>query len=262
MKQFIILTCTIVLYSHCTFEKATKSTPQQDGQSVLNADSLKAIAYYNKHNNDTAVSASLGSVSKGELLHGVPVPFFGKNYRYFDINSYLNGRCFVHTKVRKTMLEAYKLLQTAHPDRMFYIMECSNKNGGKMWPHRTHQNGLSVDFMIPKLKNKIPDYSLDTLGSNHYWLSFDNDGKYSENKNIKLDFDLMAEHILQLQKTAKKYNGSIKKVILKIELKDNLFSTKHGKSLQNSGIYFAQSLTPVINNLHDDHYHIDFKFNP
>jgi len=32
------------------------------------------------------------------------------------------------------------------------------------------------------------------------------------------------------------------------------------KKLQKSGIYFAQSLPKSIDDLHDDHYHIDFEF--
>jgi penicillin-insensitive murein endopeptidase len=51
----------------------------------------------------------------------------------------------------------------------------------------------------------------------------------------------------------------IKKVIFKINLKDNLFKSKIGKKLKKSGIYFVKYLTPMVDNVHDDHYHIDFE---
>ncbi|MBX9853264.1 MAG: hypothetical protein K2X86_16085 [Cytophagaceae bacterium] len=69
----------------------------------------------------------------------------------------------------------------------------------------------------------------------------------------------MAEHILLLEKHARKNGLKIKKVIFKIELKDDLFNTEYGKKLKAKGIYFAQVLTPILNKVHDDHYHIDFE---
>jgi penicillin-insensitive murein endopeptidase len=51
----------------------------------------------------------------------------------------------------------------------------------------------------------------------------------------------------------------IKKVIFKISLKDDLFGTVYGKKLKATNIYFAQRLTPLLNKLHYDHYHVDFE---
>ena len=48
-------------------------------------------------------------------------------------------------------------------------------------------------------------------------------------------------------------------MIFKIELKDKLYATPNGQLLKKSGIYLAQQLTPLINGLHDDHYHVDFE---
>jgi len=143
--------------------------------------------------------------------------------------------------------------------RHFFLMELSNKEGGKIFPHRTHQNGLSVDFMMPMLKNDVPYIGLDTLGADHYWLSFNDQGEYSEDKTIVVDFELIAEHILQLEKNARINGLKISKVIIKVEYKDELFAGKAGQKLKNSGIYVVQNLSKLINDIHDDHYHIDFK---
>ena len=106
----------------------------------------------------------------------------------------------------------------------------------------------------------MPYTGLDTLGANHYWLEFDNSGAYTKDTSVRIDFNLVAQHILVLEQTARKYGLKIAKVIFKLELKDELLATEYGKQLAASGIYFAKSLPDLINSLHDDHYHIDFTF--
>ena len=226
---------------------------------TLQKPNIKLSEYIKQNQNDSLKSQSSGSVSNGSLKNGKLVPFQGKNYSYFDITSYLSGRAFLHSRVLNTILDGYKNLEDAQPNRKFKIMECAHKNGGKLWPHRTHQNGLSVDFMVPKLKDTRPYYSLDTIGINHYWLTFNNQGQYNKDTSITIDFESIAEHLLTLKEEGKKHGLKIQKVILKVELKDELFSGEFGKRLKESGIYIVKSLSPTINALHDDHYHIDFK---
>ena len=50
----------------------------------------------------------------------------------------------------------------------------------------------------------------------------------------------------------------IKKVILKINLKDDLFQSAAGREIRRKGIPFAKSLSPTVDHMHDDHYHVDF----
>ena len=85
-----------------------------------------------------------------------------------------------------------------------------------------------------------------------------NAGKYVKDKSVRVDFNLVAKHILQIDASARKEGYRVKKVIIKIEFKDDLYATKYGKKLKAKGIYVVMGLTPKINALHDDHYHIDF----
>ncbi len=201
----------------------------------------------------------MGSVSNGTLKYGKLVPFKGENYQYFDTSSYLGGRAFTSDKVLKTMLDSYQELAAVVPERQFRIMECSNEHGGKLFPHKTHQNGLSIDFMMPLVQGEQAYYGLDDLGKDHYWLSFDNNGKYSKDKSISVDFNLIAQHILMLDQEARKNGLKVSKVIIKIEFKDELFATHYGQQLKSKGIYVVKSLSSMINALHDEHYHIDFE---
>ena len=218
----------------------------------------KIAEYYNKNKGDSIPSISSGTVSNGSLKHGKLIPFYGDNYQYFDSWSYLQGRAFLNGSVLATVLKTYSILSVKSPYQQYRVMECSHENGGKLYPHRTHQNGLSVDFMMPLMKAGKPYYELDDKGVKHYLLDFNDEGSYEKDVSISIDFERVAQHVLILDQQARKQGLKITKVIIKIELKDELFNCVSGKLLKNSGIYIVQGLTPKINKLHDDHYHIDF----
>lgn len=261
MKYLFLL--FIPLLSCQAQEERTVNTKNVEHRGTLystnNQDSLEMVEFFHENSKITLKSKSIGTVSNGKLENGKIMPFYGPNFTYFDNDSYLGARAFTSDKVKTIVLNTYNSLNRLYPERKFYLMELSNQHGGKMYPHRTHQNGLSVDFMMPKLKNGKPNYELDSLGKNHYFLKFNDKGEYLENTSIKVDFDLIAHHILLLEEEAKKIGYCIEKLIIKIEYKDYLFDTPNGKRLKESGIYIVNNLTPLINAIHDDHFHIDFK---
>lgn len=205
------------------------------------------------------LSHSKGSVSNGHLENAYLIPYKGPNYKYFSFTSYyLMNNGYMHSNVLATVLSAYQYLATSHPKAKFYVMECSDKHGGRLRLHKTHQNGVSIDFMSPKKSTSFhPKWN--GIGLLHYLLEFNSTGQLSFDEEVEIDFELMAQHILALQKAGKKNGVRIKMVILKLNLKDDLFKTKSGKKLKASGIYFAQSLDKWTDKMHDDHYHIDFE---
>lgn len=217
--------------------------------------------YYKLKSRDTLPSQAIGSVGNGKLKHGKILPPKGENFFYFDSTSYMADRAFTHQITKNILLNTFDSLNSLHPEKTFVVMEASNKKGGKMHPHRTHQNGLSIDLMYPKLRNGKNYEFLDTLGVQHYLLDFDKNGLLSTDKNVSIDFELTAKHIYLLSQEAKKQNARIEKVIMYTEFKDELFATTYGKKLKSEGIYFAQKLSKTINKLHDDHFHIDFSLN-
>ncbi|HLP10457.1 MAG TPA: hypothetical protein VK177_00900 [Flavobacteriales bacterium] len=203
-------------------------------------------------------SKSKGSVGNGSLENGKLMPWNGNNFMYFDTSSYYSEHAFVNDKVLKTVLSTYAEMEKLVPGRKFRIMECSNKEGGRIWPHRTHQNGLSIDFMSPLTKEGEICYEHDNCGRIHYLMDFDENGRFIKDTSVSIDFNTLALHLLTLNTEAKKNGLRINKVILKMELKDELYATENGKKLKNSGLYITQKLDRLINSLHDDHYHVDF----
>lgn len=202
-------------------------------------------------------SRTTGSAGKGKIENAWLIPYTGENYRYFSpLSYYLLNRGYAHHRAHDAILAAYETCETTCPGVQFRLMECGNKHGGEMWPHRTHQAGLSADFMLPKTKKGKPHRWFDRLGVWHYALQTDNAGNYTS--GVAVDFGTMAQHLLALDDAARKNGLRIKKVILKIELKDDFFKTASGKKVKARGIYFAQALPNIVNQLHDDHYHVDF----
>jgi penicillin-insensitive murein DD-endopeptidase len=230
-----------------------------NGLCVAQSSIPQSVApYIEAHPDNGQPSKSTGTVAGGTLVNGKLMPWQGPNFKYFSEESYVNGRAFVNGKVKATLLETYSAMALAYPETAFGLMECSNEKGGKIWPHHTHQNGMSVDLMTPLLKEGEDYVGLDSLGAAHYSLEFDDQGRLSDDANVVINFDLVAAHILALEKQARKNGLKIAKVIFKLELLDELYATPNGKLLKASGIYFAKQLTPLINGLHDDHYHVDF----
>jgi len=218
------------------------------------------MEYMQLHANDDTASMAIGTVGNGSLTHGKLMPYSGPNFRYFDRQSYLAGRAFTHSSTKETILATYDSLYCIVPERIFRFMECSNKEGGELFPHKTHQNGLSIDLMMPLIKNQLPYYDLDNVGAQHYALSFDDEGRLKDDSLVSIDFNLVALQILLIDHFAKQFGLNINKVIIKIELKDELYATEYGQLLKSRGIYVVQGLDPVINDLHDDHFHLDFSF--
>lgn len=209
------------------------------------------------HSNE-GKSKITGTVGGGTLENAYLLPWSGTNFRYYSPLAYfILNRGYAHHKVHATVVDAYTALEKSAPGQQYRIMEAAQPSGGSMWPHRTHQIGMSVDFMVPKLKSGSQHRWLDRLGIWHYLLSFDASGNWSD--NVSIDFEALGVHLLALDDAARDNGLRIKKVILKINLKDDLFATEAGKKVKARGIYFARALPKVVDDLHDDHYHVDFE---
>jgi penicillin-insensitive murein endopeptidase len=169
------------------------------------------------------------------------------------------GNCYVNSRLYKTIVDSYVECEKTCKGIDFKIMECSNDEGGEILLHRTHRSGMSIDFMVPLLKNGQQTTLYDNLGLWHYLLNFDSAGKLNIDKNVSIDFETLARHILALDNAVRANGLVISIVILKIDLKDDFFKTTSGKEVKRRGIYFARNLPANVNNMHDDHYHVDFK---
>lgn len=199
-------------------------------------------------------SQCYGTVSNGSISESVQLPVSGENFESYSRVAHMMGRTYVHSTVHRIILDAYESLVETHPDKKFKYAETGFKHGGEMYPHRTHQNGLSVDFMVPVLNEKdesdyFPSNPFNRFG---YDVEFDERGHY---ENLRIDFEAMGAHIVALHNAALEQGINIKKVILDPELQPYLFATSWGEYLK-SQVTFSKNRVWVR---HDEHYHIDFE---
>ena len=202
----------------------------------------------------SAVDESIcyGTTNNGKLVGGVKLPDSGNNFQSYSSIGNLIGRTYIHSKVKNVILNSYQKLKSNAPGKVFMYGETGWKNGDRFKPHKTHQNGLSVDFMVPVLKAGksvyLPTSPLNKFG---YGIEFDEQGKFAE---YYIDFEAMAAHLVELHKEARAQNIAIWRVIFAPELQPWLFQTKYGEYLKQN-LEFSKKRSWVR---HDEHYHVDF----
>ena len=199
-------------------------------------------------------STCYGTTSNGSLVRGLSLPLNGDNFRSYSSIGNLLGRTYVHSKVKSVVMNAFQTLSETAPGKVFQYGETGLENGGPFKPHKTHQNGLSVDFMVPVLDEKGKSTWLPTKLFNKfgYGIEFDASGAY---KTLKIDFVAIASHLITLDHEAVKAGIEIWRVIFDPQLQPFLFQTSNGAYLQKN-ITFSKKPSWVR---HDEHYHVDFR---
>ena len=198
-------------------------------------------------------STCYGTTSKGSLKNGVELPSEGKNFISYSSVARLAGRNYVHSSVKKIIINSYKNLETTMPNKVYKYAETGFENGGKFAPHKTHQNGLSVDFMTPVLDTNnnsthLPTHPFNRFG---YDIEFNSSDIYED---YRIDYEALAAHVVELHKEAKRQGLDLWRVIFDPKLQPKLFKTKYAKYLKKN-IQFSKKRSWVR---HDEHYHVDF----
>lgn len=205
-------------------------------------------------NSYAETSTCYGTTSNGKLVAGVQLPSEGKNFEQYSGIARLAGRTYVHSNVRTIILNAYASLETEQSEKVYKYAETGFKEGGQFKPHKTHRNGLSVDFMTPVTDQTGKSVHLPTTVFNKfgYNIEFDSNGVY---ENYNIDYTALAAHIVALHKESKKAGSDLWRVIFDPKLQPELFKTKYASYLRRN-IQFSKKRSWVR---HDEHYHVDFE---
>ena len=226
---------------------------------VLSLLTALVIAFYFGNNlfiyfENNEASKSIGTPAKGELINGKRLPNSGSNFIAYSRLGTLLGRNAVHRKVKELIIASYDKISKEYPLYIYEYGETGWVGGGNFYPHKTHQNGLSVDFMVP-VKNSAnePEYLPASIFNKFgYGIDFDEKGVYED---LRIDFESMSVHINTLNELAGQFGLKISRVIFYPKLQPFLWETKIGKEIK-SKIKFSKNQSWVI---HDEHYHIDFE---
>lgn len=188
----------------------------------------------------------------GKLQGGVSLPCRGPNFESFAQTACTLGRNYLHPLVRDTVVDAYRALAVSHPSRAWQYGEMGKAQGGRLWPHKTHQNGLAADFFVPVvdgagLPSKLPISLLNKLG---YGLEFRRDGRLD---TLRIDWRALAAHLLALDAAGREREVRIERIILTPDFHHALFD--QAPALRPLAAKFMQREAWVR---HDEHYHVDF----
>jgi len=195
-------------------------------------------------------SVSRGTPSSGSLENGKRLPSGGRNYRAYSRTGALLGRNTVHHAVRDTVVDAYQSLEDAGQQHRWIYGETGWRGGGHFPPHRTHQNGMSVDFMVPVLDphgepGRLPTWPHTRFG---YDLDFDEKGVCGD---LSIDFNAVARHLDALSVGAEAHGLRIDRVIIATDYLDEV----RGCLGKDRKVPFMEHEAWVR---HDEHYHVDF----
>jgi penicillin-insensitive murein endopeptidase len=198
-------------------------------------------------------SQCFGTAAKGHLEGGVKLPQSGPNFEAYSSIGWIAGRTYVHSRVADIVLAAYGRLAAHEANLRFVYGETGWESGGRFRPHRSHQNGLSVDFFVPVRDGNgkpttLPIGLANKLG---YGIEFDSKGRFEQ---YTIDFEAIGEHLYQLDVSARARGVGIAMVIFDSQYLPMLFATSRGAYLSQN-IPFMKG-KPWVR--HDEHYHVDF----
>ena len=213
---------------------------------------LGALAWTSGSSSDRP-STCLGSGSRGALREAWKLPRSGTNFRAYSDLGWLLGRTFVHSAVHHVVIDAYQRLATAHPEYEFVYGETGFESGGSFEPHRTHQNGLSVDFMVPArdASGAVVELPTSVFRKFGYGLEFDDAGKLGD---LRIDFEAVALHLAELSRSARGRRLGIARVIFEPKLRAHLTRTRSWAQIKD-----LPFMTKHAWIRHDEHYHVDFE---
>lgn len=198
-------------------------------------------------------STCFGTVNDGRIENSVPLPGNGPNFTAYSSLASTLGRTHVHSRVARIVSAAYRALEQTAPAKVFVYGETGWPSGGRFRPHRSHRNGLSVDFFVPVVDGAGRSVPLPTAASKTfgYDIEFDREGKYG---SYRIDFEALAEHLYQLDLAAKAQGAGMALVIFDPPYLRKLFVTQRGAYLK-AQLNFMKSKAWVR---HDEHYHVNF----
>lgn len=200
-----------------------------------------------------AESVCHGTPAKGRIEHAVQLPTSGKNFRAYSTVGVRLGRTYAHAHVADSITNGYAALARQTPAKIFVYGETGFAKGGPFKPHKTHQNGLSVDFMVPVIDTEgrsvpLPGNAVNRYG---YDIEFDANARY---RNLRIDFEAMGEHLYALDQAGRRSGARIGRVIFEPAFLPKLFATQRGAFLRDR-ITFTRG---KVWWRHDEHYHVDF----
>lgn len=197
-------------------------------------------------------AVAFGKDKCGSLRGGAPLRCTGKNFESFSDVACVLGRNHLHPLAIGTIEDAYASLEATHPTRGWQFGDFGWKAGGRLRPHKTHQNGLSADFFVPVVNATGEPSSVPVEVGNKfgYGVEFDAKGVHDD---LTIDWVALTDHLLALEAAGAAHRTTISRIILAPELRKVL--VRKDPRAKRFASRFSKRKSWVR---HDEHYHIDF----
>ena len=201
-----------------------------------------------------AESVSVGTPANGSLKNGVSFAASGRGFVTYSSLGNLTGRQYVHSRVHAALVDAFAALHAAAPDRTFVLGETGLKTGGQFRPHRTHQNGLSVDVFMPVRDASSRRVLMPTAPWNKfgYALEFDRSGRAED---LVIDFDSLGDLLVEADAQARRHGLALDRIIVAPEYVDRVLAARTAGAHRLAPLFMR---TPAWVR-HDEHLHMDFR---
>ena len=206
------------------------------------------------HGFSTEPSSCFGSKSHGRLAQGWRLPREGRNFTVYSLRAWLLGKTYLHSAIQKLVLDAYQRVERTNPGRHYVYGDASRVTGGEFAPHRSHQNGLSIDFLVPVIDEAGMPATLPVgaYAEHGYGIEFDAAGRSGK---LRIDYEALALHLASIQAAARERKIGISKVVFDPDVRRPL----HGTSVAAAISTLPYNRAPAWIR-HDHFYHIDFSY--
>lgn len=213
-----------------------------------------ALAWLRPAGNRDVPSKKSGRPGRGSIDHTWAMPPSGEGFATYSYLGAALGRQYVHRSVAETLRRGFARAAAQQPGRSFQLAETGWRRGGRFRPHRTHQNGLSVDILMPARDEAGRPAQLSTWPWRlfGYGWEFDATGRSG---SLHIDFESLATLLLALDAAAAENGLRIELIIVTPEYIPLLLATPSGRKLSSLSSRFMRHAAWVR---HDEHVHVDF----
>jgi len=188
------------------------------------------------------------------------LPYRGDNYKFYGTFSFhFFGKAFVNNKVYNSFTEAQHLSKQNIGSVEIRILKGSKKKSGYLNPYKYAICGYRIVFMTPMTKNGKPIKYYYRTGLFRFFFKFKKSGKAFYNHRICIDFETLAQYLLNLDDAAHFFDLKIKSVTIKKSFINLLYQTSKGEDLKKREIRFIKYLSPKMNRKYEELFLVEFE---
>jgi len=187
------------------------------------------------------------------------LPYRGENYKFYGtLKFHIYGNAFVNNGVYNTFIEAQHLSKYNLPKMHIRIFKSSGKNFGYLNQNKSSVSGNRIVFMTPMTKNGQAVKYYYRTGIFRMFYRFDASGN-TKTKHLNIDFDSLAQYLINLDDAAHFFGLKIETVTVKREFIKTLYNTSSGKELKCRDIRFIKYLSRKMNKKYEELFLVVFE---